>query len=99
MTDYDSLQTLIVTKHGSEAPNLRFFSALDAAPSETIGNVLSRGSNVEDPWVVLRGSHVLGVNDGLVLYGEAGFSTPQYSKLKNSHGGINIFVRKRTNSR
>jgi hypothetical protein len=51
-------------------------------------NVLSR-VQPEDPWIGCEGGH--DANQAKMLYGEASFSG--YTSFKNSHNGINVFVR------
>ena len=52
-------------------------------------NVLLRSTLLEDPWIGCEGDHA--ANTQRMLYGEAGIS--DHRTLKNSRGGINVFVR------
>lgn len=69
----------------------------------TQGNILFRSSAREDPWITLRGGHCAhrisgqtfptSVNDcNLIIWGENDFNSAVHKSLKNSSGGIEVYV-------
>jgi hypothetical protein len=46
----------------------------------------------EDPWLSLSGGHYDGISNQLIIWGESDLRGDQ-SALKNSHGGINLYIR------
>ena len=61
-----------------------------------MGNVLSRSSATEDPWISISGTHASGVSNGLIVWGEnnwpGGSSTNGHLTLKNNNDGVNVYV-------
>ena len=87
-TLYSSLKSAIDLQAGVFGANITFVSNFGTVS----GNVLSRGIFPEDPWIALANSHVAGITSGLILWGENRFSSPAHEFLKNTHGGVNVFV-------
>jgi hypothetical protein len=100
-TNYDALQR-ILSNPASFEPNLDWQVSVDGSTERLAkGNVLFRGSsNPEDPWISLEGNHNDGFSKGLLIWGEAD-STGYFgvhTNLKNSHGGVNIYIKGSSNS-
>jgi hypothetical protein len=91
-TSYSTLRSLIDARAGDFAPNITFTASINGgAETHTIGNVLSRNGFAEDPWISLQGSHSDGVNNSLIIWGEADFAGP-HAALLQAHNGVNVFV-------
>lgn len=89
-TSYSALRALIDAKSGDFNPNISFSAGINGVEQNTIGNVLSRTVNTEDPWIGLSGSHSNAADNGLMLWGESNY--PAHNALKDAHNGINVFV-------
>jgi hypothetical protein len=90
-TDYSGLKALIDASGGSQAENILF----DTNTGSTMGNVLSRGSSIEDPWISMSGTHSNGISNGRIVWGENNWGSgglTGHSGLKNLHGGMDVFV-------
>lgn len=89
-TDYGVLKALIDAFGGSQVANIAF----DTKNGATTGNVLSRASAIEDPWISMSGSHSNGINNQGIIWGENdwGSGSNGHTALKNLSGGIDVFV-------
>ncbi|MGE0286722.1 MAG: beta strand repeat-containing protein [Bradyrhizobium sp.] len=93
IADYQSLRAIIDNNTSSFSPNITFSAGLNGVATTTQGNVLSRSSAAEDPWIVLNGTHGDGVSAGLVLWGENAYPAGGgYTALASNHGGVNVYV-------
>jgi len=91
-TSYSELRSLIDARAGDSAPNITFTASINGgAETTTIGNVLSRNGQVEDPWISLQGDHGAGIFNHLIIWGEADYPGP-HTELLQAHNGINVFV-------
>lgn len=93
IADYGALRTLIDARGNVQAPNLAFEIGVNGVISNTTGNVLSRAANPEDPWISIDGSHTAGITNQRIVWGENNYGAGTHQALKNSHGGINVYVR------
>ena len=94
-TNYATLLGVISAKKGVFEPNIKWTGSTDGvSESVLIGNVLSRQypEYSEDPWLSLSGGHYDGISNQLIIWGESDLRGDQ-SALKNSHGGINLYIR------
>ena len=95
LTPYADLRTLIDAQAGDFGPNITFSASINGVEQTTTGDVLSREPFLEDPWISLQGSHFDGVANQLIIWGENNYaagSLNNYTALKETHGGINVYV-------
>lgn len=94
ITNYNELRNLIDGADGNFDPNIAFEIGVNGNISNTMGNILSRSGVREDPWISLQGGHFDGITNGMIAWGEDRFNNDAaHETLKNSHGGINVYVR------
>jgi len=72
--------------------NITFEAHISGTDMITAGNILSRSGITEDPWISLVGSHVSGVQNSMIIWGERDYLSPPHNAIKNYHDGINVFV-------
>ncbi|HUQ37159.1 MAG TPA: VPLPA-CTERM sorting domain-containing protein [Aestuariivirga sp.] len=56
-----------------------------------VGNILQRAGVSEDPWITLLGDHCNPDCSG-ILWGESNYYHPAHVSLKNSSGGVRVYV-------
>jgi hypothetical protein len=95
IADYEDLRTLIDARGAVYPfpPNLAFEIGVGGVVSNTTGNVLSRPSVLEDPWITMDGGHYDGINNQRIVWGENNYGAGTHQALKNNHGGINVYVK------
>lgn len=86
--DYYNVLQVVKALAGDAGPNIDFTIGLNGAVSATRCNILSRGSNPEDPWITLGASH----DPSRIIWGENGY-IGSHSSLKNTNGGVNVYTR------
>jgi hypothetical protein len=91
MADYGALITQIQARAGYFGANIDFTLGLNGMVSQVQGNVLSRGGVSEDPWITYAPEHFAGINSNAILWGEGDYFAA-HSNLKNSAGGLNVYV-------
>ncbi len=90
VVDYASLRSAIDATASEFGHNLTW-SASTSGSLEA--NVLSRGSgNAEDPWISYYGGHSSAVSGNGLLWGENDWYRASHAQLKNSNGGVNVWV-------
>ena len=94
LTSYQTLRSVIDAQAGVvTSTNISFESRFGGVEQTTSGAVLSRAGHPEDPWINLVGSHVDGISNQSMVWGENNWaSNPAHLFLKENHGGINVFV-------
>ena len=93
IADYNNLRNLIDAFGGDQTPNIQLQVSINGVESNTVGNVLSRSTQPEDPFISIDGSHGNGRTNELIIWGEANFLGADHIALKNSHDGVNVYVR------
>ena len=93
IADYNDLRNLIDARAEVFDPNIQLQVAINGVESNTVGNVLSRLANSEDPFISIDGDHFSGVANGLIIWGEIDFAGAGHIALKNTHNGVNVYVR------
>ncbi len=93
IADYGDMRNLIDTHGGNQGLNLAFEIGVGGVISNTTGNVLSRITQAEDPWISIDGVHGTGITNQRIVWGENNYGAGTHQTLKNSHGGINVYVK------
>lgn len=94
IADYASMSSLINAAASDPSPNLPFEIYSGGTISNVTGNVLSRGFTLEDPWISINGNHFSGIANQFIVWGENDYQDASgHEALKNSHGGINVYIR------
>lgn len=91
MADYTALVTQIQARAGFFGGNVDFTVGINGVVSQVRGNVLSRPGVSEDPWITYAPDHFTGINSNAIIWGESDYFAA-HSNLKNSAGGINVYV-------
>ena len=95
MASYATVQGLVSAMSNTFSPNLTWLSAGRGGVelgSGVMGNVLSRLSNPEDPWVTLEGAHCQS-NCAEILWGETNYPSGSHAFLSNNGGGMDVYAR------
>ena len=79
------------TFYSDEGQNERTIlkSSLSASPYRAVW--LRRATQNEDPWISLT-DHGPATFNAQVIYGEASYSVPSYTRLPQGHNGANVFI-------
>jgi hypothetical protein len=93
ITDYNLLRNLVDAHGNNFNPNLSFEIGINGVISNTVGNVLSRSANSEDPWISIDGGHSDGINNQRIAWGESDYFAGPHQALKNNHAGLNVYIR------
>lgn len=93
-TSYADLRAVIDARANDFNPNISFDARVNGVEQTVTGNVLSRTTQTEDPWIGLVGDHVSAVTNSLIVWGEDNWYSPSHNHttLKNTRGGMNVFV-------
>ena len=94
IADYGDLRALIDARGSDQfGTNLTFTIGVNGVTYNTIGNVLSRPGVAEDPWISMDGHHNDGIANQRIVWGETNYGAGTHQALKNSHGGINVYIK------
>jgi hypothetical protein len=94
LSDYATVRQTIDARAGEQTVNFRWDSTSTNAGGQD-ANILSRSGTAEDPWISFSGIHSEGVTSTGILWGENNWpsgSTSQHSALKDTNGGVNVWV-------